>query len=281
MATIKIFDLASLESICKILGDTDNGLTSTEITKYLSECNISDPELNSTKWKRLYDALSIKQQNDRCANNVITFIQHVIRPSRHVNNQKWFEDIRTKLNYVLSFEGLEIGENGTFKYISTAKTFSEAEQRAQKLRKSLLERKIHPDVLLFCKSELLVDNYFHAVFEATKSIAEKVRNKTSLTSDGAELIDQAFAFKGKIPYLALSHLMTESEASEQKGFMNLLKGVFGTFRNTTAHAPKITWTINEQDALDILSMISLIHRKLDNAIEPMKIYQGTSLFNPS
>ena len=96
MATIKIFDLASLESICKILGDTDNGLTSTEITKYLSECNISDPELNSTKWKRLYDALSIKQQNDRCANNVIAFIQHVIRPSRHVNNQKWFEDIRTR-----------------------------------------------------------------------------------------------------------------------------------------------------------------------------------------
>ena len=59
--------------------------------------------------------------------------------------------------------------------------------------------------------------------------------------------------------------------------MNLIKGVFGTFRNTTAHAPKITWTINKQDALDILSMISLIHRKLDNVIEPMKIYQGTSL----
>lgn len=71
--------------------------------------------------------------------------------------------------------------------------------------------------------------------------------------------------------------MTESQESEQKSFMNLLKGVFGTFRNTTAHAPKITWTINEQDALDILSMISLIHRKLDNAIEPMKIYKGTSL----
>jgi len=56
--------------------------------------------------------------------------------------------------------------------------------------------------------------------------------------------------------------------------MNLLKGVFGTFRNTTAHAPKITWEINEQDALDILSMISLIHRKLDKAVEAKKIYEG-------
>lgn len=56
--------------------------------------------------------------------------------------------------------------------------------------------------------------------------------------------------------------------------MNLLKGVFGTFRNTTAHAPKITWPIDEQDALDILSTISLIHRKLDKAIEPKKMYEG-------
>jgi len=48
--------------------------------------------------------------------------------------------------------------------------------------------------------------------------------------------------------------------------MNLLKGLFGTFRNTTAHAPKITWEIEEQDALDILSLISLVHRRLDNAV---------------
>lgn len=274
MTMVKPFDLASLESICKILGDTANGLTGTEIGKYLLECNITDPQLNSTKWKRLYDALGHKQLNDRCANNIIAFIQHIIKPSRHVNNQQWFENTRSQLNYVLLFEGFEIGENGIFKYVSNVKTLSEAEERAQKLRKSLLDRKIHSDVLLFCKAELLVDNYFHAVFEATKSIAEKIRIKTNLTSDGAELIDQAFAFKGKIPHLALSYLKTESEESEQKGFMNLLKGVFGTFRNTTAHAPKITWDINEQDALDILSMISLIHRKLDNTIEPKKIYEG-------
>lgn len=53
--------------------------------------------------------------------------------------------------------------------------------------------------------------------------------------------------------------------------MNLLKGLFGMFRNTTAHAPKITWRIEEQDALDILSLISLVHRRLDNAIAARKI----------
>ena len=274
MAIIKNIDLGSLESICKILGDTNNGISGTEISKYLAETSIKDPQLNSTKWKRLYDALSTKQSEDRCSNNILAFIKYVLRPSRHIHRKEWFKNIRTELNYVLSFEGFELTESGDIRETDKVKTFSEAEERAQNLRKTLLDRKIHSDILTFCKAELLVDNYFHAVFEATKSIAEKIRIKTNLTADGSELVDQAFSYKGKIPYLALNNLTTESHESEQKGFMNLLKGVFGTFRNTTAHAPKITWEVNEQDALDSLSMISLIHRKLDKAIEAKKIYEG-------
>lgn len=274
MAIIKNIDLGSLESICKILGDTNNGISGTEISKYLAETSIKDPQLNSTKWKRLYDALSTKQSEDRCSNNILAFIKYVLRPSRHIHRKEWFKNIRTELNYVLSFEGFELTESGDIRETDKVKTFSEAEERAQNLRKTLLDRKIHSDILTFCKAELLVDNYFHAVFEATKSIAEKIRIKTNLTADGSELVDQAFSYKGKIPYLALNNLTTESHESEQKGFMNLLKGVFGTFRNTTAHAPKITWEVNEQDALDTLSMISLIHRKLDKAIEAKKIYEG-------
>ena len=274
MAIIKNIDLGSLESICKILGDTNNGISGTEISKYLAETSIKDPQLNSTKWKRLYDALSTKQSEDRCSNNILAFIKYVLRPSRHIHRKEWFKNIRTELNYVLSFEGFELTESGDIRETDKVKTFSEAEERAQNLRKTLLDRKIHSDILTFCKAELLVDNYFHAVFEATKSIAEKIRIKTNLTADGSELVDQAFSYKGKIPYLALNNLTTESHESEKKGFMNLLKGVFGTFRNTTAHAPKITWEVNEQDALDTLSMISLIHRKLDKAIEAKKIYEG-------
>lgn len=274
MAIVKSFDLATLESICDILGETSTGLTGTQISKYLAECNITDPQLNSTKRKRLYDALVLKQNEDRCSNHILKFLMHVMRPSRHIQNQDWFNNTRQQLNIALCFEGMELTESCDFKQTYKVKTFSEAEERAQNLRKILLDRKIHPDVLTFCKAELLVDNYFHAVFEATKSIAEKIRVKTKLTCDGAELVDQAFSYKGKVPYLALNKLTTESEESEQKGFMNLLKGVFGTFRNTTAHAPKIRWNIDQQDALDTLSMISLIHRKLDKAEEARKMYEG-------
>ncbi|MCM3565608.1 TIGR02391 family protein [Hydrogenophaga intermedia] len=44
---------------------------------------------------------------------------------------------------------------------------------------------------------------------------------------------------------------------------NLLIGLFGAVRNPLAHAPKTNWPMSEQDALDILTLVSLIHRKLD------------------
>jgi uncharacterized protein (TIGR02391 family) len=78
-----------------------------------------------------------------------------------------------------------------------------------------------------------------------------------LTEDGAELIDKAFSIKN--PVLAINTLRTDSEQSEHKGFGNYLKGIFGMFRNVTAHTPKIKWAINKNDALDAMMVISYAH----------------------
>ena len=110
-------------------------------------------------------------------------------------------------------------------------------------------------------------NYFHAVFEATKSVAEKIRSASGLTGDGAGLVDQAFGLgQSGMPFLAFNSLRTETQRDEQKGLMSLMKGMFGVFRNVTAHAPKISWTVTEQGALDLLTIASLIHRRLDSAV---------------
>lgn len=66
--------------------------------------------------------------------------------------------------------------------------------------------------------------------------------------------------------LAINSLSTESQKSEQRGFVNLLKGTFGMFRSTTAHEARILWAINKADAEDLLSLASPIHRRLDAAI---------------
>lgn len=271
---IKSFDLGVLQSISDILGHTERGFSGSKIGQYLAECHIPDVDPTNTKRIRIFEALKAKQSSDNCGNNIGAFIQHSMNPVRHHNSHEWFEDTRSKLNHVLAFAGYELGENGKLHSVAKAETHTQAIARASHLKEHLLLRKVHPDVLRYCREELLVDNYFHAVFEATKSVADKIRNLSGLKSDGSELVDEAFAFKSAIPYLALSSLRTESEQSEQKGFMNLLKGLFGTFRNTTAHAPKITWKIEEQDALDILSLVSLVHRRLDTTTQARAIYQG-------
>jgi uncharacterized protein (TIGR02391 family) len=84
-----------------------------------------------------------------------------------------------------------------------------------------------------------------------------------LTDDTATLVDKTLA--GDSPILAINPLSTESERSEQRGFVNLVKGTFGMFRNTTAHEARILWTMDKADAEDLLSLASLIHRRLDSA----------------
>jgi uncharacterized protein (TIGR02391 family) len=263
MAAISNLDETHLQAICDIIGDTSEGLTGSEIGRLLAHCGIQDPAPSMTKRHRLFLALRARQEADGCANHVLNFVQAVMNPVRFVGNSNRFEELRGQLNEVLAFAGLFIAEDGKTRRVTAATTLPEAQARAGRLRSALQQRGVHHDVLRFCRAELLQDNYFHAVFEATKSVAQKIRDKTNLTGDGAEIVDQAFRISA--PMLAINTLRTETEQSEQKGFANLLKGMFGTFRNPTGHAPKITWKIEEQDALDLLSLVSYLHRRLDAA----------------
>ena len=102
-----------------------------------------------------------------------------------------------------------------------------------------------------------------------KSVADKLRVRTGLTDDGATLVDRALG--GSPPMLAINPLHTESEKGEQRGFANLVRGVFGMFRNPTAHEPRIYWPMTKYDADDLLSLVSLIHRRLDAAHIPPRV----------
>jgi uncharacterized protein (TIGR02391 family) len=253
----------TLGAICDILADTSTGLTGSELTTLLARKGIEDPEPTLTKRKRLFLALHRKQASDRCANNVLAFVQEAMAPVRYVQNRPLFEDRRKALNVALALAGYHLGEDGQLRPADKARTLSDAEARANMLSKHLVDRRVHPVVLQFCKGELLEDNYFHAVLEAAKSVSQRIRELTGLNVDGSELVDQAFGSNS--PKLAINRLDTEAAKMAQRGFANLLRGVVGMFRNPTAHAPKIYWPIDEEEALDILTIISLVHKKLDKA----------------
>ena len=180
-----------------------------------------------------------------------------------MNKKDDYFELLNRLNPVLSFIGIELTESGKYRRIERSNTISDAERRANRLIDTLKQRNVHSEVLTYCKAELLVDNYFHAVFEAVKSVADKIRYKSGIHEDGSKLVD--IVFSAKKPLLKINNMSSPTELSEQKGFANLLKGMFGMFRNTVAHEPKIKWEINENDALDIFSLVSLLHRRLETS----------------
>ena len=51
----------------------------------------------------------------------------------------------------LPFGGYQIGEDGKIRPVDRAQTLSEAQARASRLRVQLLQRRVHPDVMRFCR----------------------------------------------------------------------------------------------------------------------------------
>ena len=270
MEHIPPFESEHLTSIAKILADTSEGMTGSQIEYTLRECKIPDPTPTMTKWKRLHNAFAEFQNERRIGNHVIVFITRAMKPVLYTSDRGAFGRRRDELNTVLSFSGFSIGDDGQVRWAKRATNLDEALERASRLQSALKSRGVHEDVLRFCRAELLQGNYFHAVFEATKSIAAKIRTLSGLTSDGAELAQSVFGLpkNGDPPILAINDLKTDTDRGEQRGFTNLLIGLFGTVRNPLAHNPKVEWPMEERDALDILTLTSLIHRKLDRARKP-------------
>jgi uncharacterized protein (TIGR02391 family) len=247
-----------------VLGDTTLGLTGSEIGQLLAQRGLEDPGPAITKRDRLYDALAASQARYGNGVAVLNFVRDAMAPVSYTGSRQGvFHDRRSRVNEVLCFYGLEIREDGRFARVTVAQTASEAAARTARLRSELERRGVHHDVLRYCSEELLQDNCFHAVFEATKSVADKLRLRTGLRSDGAKLVVQALT--GSPPLLIINNHRSETEESEQRGFVHLLNGLFGHFRNVTAHAPRIQWPIAEEDALDLFTLASYLHRRLDRA----------------
>lgn len=259
-----ILEPHTLESICRLIADTSDGLSGSEISKILTDCKIKDIDPTNTKWKRLYNAFVNWQNENQCSNHILKFIQSALQPIRYLGIEEIFQERRNEINKRLSFIGFEITESGNYLKVDKTKTISEAEQRANKLIYKLEQRQTHPYIYKYCKAELLIENYFHVVFEATKSIADRLREITGLSSDGNTLAETIFSTDN--PLLTINQLRNQSERSEHIGLSNLIKGIFGLVRNPTAHEPKIMFIVDEDMALDCLTTISFIHKKLDKAI---------------
>ena len=73
-----------IEKIAHILGDTQSGLTGTEIGFMLSSCDIQDVNPELSKWKRLYNAFVKRHNKTGTDNFILKFISKALEPARFV-----------------------------------------------------------------------------------------------------------------------------------------------------------------------------------------------------
>ena len=255
-----------LRGIADVLGATSGGLKGKEIAHILAQVRVPDTDPTMTKRHRLFNALAARQNRDEAGNCVVAFMKEAMAPVRYRNDHAEFARLQGELNEVLIYAGLRIADSGGVARAKggAATTLGQAAERAGAIRAELRRRDTHPELLRYCTTELLQRNNFHALLEAAKSIPDRIRNLTGLTLDGAPLVAATLTYKNG-PVLAINAGRTSTDRSEQSGFANLVTGLLGLYRNPTAHDPKLRRTVTDDDLLEALTTMSMVHRRLDRA----------------
>jgi len=89
-----------------------------------------------------------------------------------------------------------------------------------------------------------------------------VRNNISSQKSGQALMSEALSLNGPIK---LNSQQKPSEKDEQQGIMYLCMGLMNAVRNPQAHEPELNWPMSRDDALDVLTLVSFLFRKLERA----------------
>ena len=136
--------------------------------------------------------------------------------------------------------GVEIDSRGNFVEVKKAETISEVQHRTRELKKRLMNYNAHPYVIKCCREELLEENYFHAVLEASKSLLDHIREISAFRRTEPNWLIWLWVVKNQ---LSPESLRTQSEQNQQNGLREMINGVVHMVRNVTAHELKIRWAI--------------------------------------
>lgn len=270
----KVIDEQQLKAVCDVLGETNRGYTKTELTRLLQQSGIelvSDGRksngytyqlgLNKRDW--LYNCLANEVNKNHSLMRIYMFIEKALNPVAFTSeeNRAKYEYLFEGTNKALLLAGMEVTKEGKLVEVVQAKTLDEVDRRVNSLKRELYNSSIHSEVQKYCIEDYLRKDYYDAVFEAAKGLAERVRQITGLTTDGGTLFQTAFSKND--PYIFFNGLQTDSEKSEFTGLKELLEAIFHLVRNPAAHTPKVNWKVDEAKALDILTLISFAHKYLD------------------
>lgn len=257
---LESFQLSALEHIAKIIADRYTGSQITELFRKAGFSGIGHD--GGTKWRFLYSTLEQLQKQDYGPYQILKIIEKICDPQEYFGNPSGHENIVNNINEILSFYGLKFDKSKN-KVVTTG-------QKETSLHTSEIEdirlfhmRSFQPEVIRHAREQFHFGHYFDAVDECCKAFAKYVNVKSQLEKHGSELMGSALSLKGP---LKLNSQKTETERNEQDGLMHLCIGLMKGIRNPEEHEPQQDWKIEKEDALDILSFISYLYRKIDKTV---------------
>lgn len=268
-----IIEDAKLEALANKLGTLPE-LTHTNIDKYLVECSIQDISTKSksvglgyipgdSKSKRIYKCFINEVHRTNNDLKIVSFIERALDPSRFADSKR-YDDVLNDINSVLLFMGCEINKSGKVKIVKKATTIDEVQERINALENEAKKRNVHLEVLKYCKREYLDKDYFHAQFEASKGLFQRIRDLTNQNVNGTKLINGVFSTDEPMLILPNLKLTERTDKDEFLGYKHLFEYVVNAVRNPEGHTPRILASEELGECLDNFVIISRCHRFLDN-----------------
>lgn len=127
-------------------------------------------------------------------------------------------------------------------------------------------RYLNDNIKSVSKDDYEKGDYLRAAGESIKLYEKEVKGKSKVDKIGVDLMGRAFG--PDTEPLKVSPNVTETDKNIEKGQKHMSMGVMSGFRNPAMHEPKseiYPAIYNDVDCLDLLSMISYLFNKLDNA----------------
>ena len=253
-------NLSALEAIAKIIGDRYTG---PEITAFFRKAGF--PQVShdgSTKWRFTLVALENLQREIYGDANIAKVLETLCNPQEFFGRPEAHSELVERIDEIVSFYGLVV-DRKTGKLAVSEKARAELRRRESAEAQAFDARKLHPEVIKHGRDLFVQGRHFHAVFECCKAFDRAVASKSLIDEHGEKLMGIALSLSGP---LKLNSQRSQSEINEQEGIMHLCKGLMRAIRNPEAHEPELDWPIDQRDALDILSLISFLYRKLGAAV---------------
>lgn len=121
---------------------------------------------------------------------------------------------------------------------------------------------LHQRVVVSSYAHFKTGHFRESVLNSVVTIFDLIRERTGLDKDGSELVTETFSLQR--PILVVSTLDTESGRNDQKGFIQMLLGIYQGVRNPKAHT--LNMNPSQNVAAQYLVFSSLLCRRVEESI---------------